>query len=53
MRQPSRVDVRQTAIHEGPSIFSAQPEQHVLRLESAKAAVEFRIVEHAERPTEN
>jgi uncharacterized protein (TIGR03435 family) len=38
---------------EGPSIFSALQEQLGLKLESKKAPVEFLIVEHAEKPSEN
>jgi uncharacterized protein (TIGR03435 family) len=38
---------------EGPSIFSALQEQLGLKLESKKAPVEFLVIEHVERPTEN
>jgi uncharacterized protein (TIGR03435 family) len=38
---------------QGPSIFSAVQEQLGLKLESTKAAVEFLVVEHVERPAEN
>jgi uncharacterized protein (TIGR03435 family) len=38
---------------DGPSIFEALPEQLGLKLESKKAPVEFLIIEHVERPTEN
>jgi uncharacterized protein (TIGR03435 family) len=38
---------------EGPSIFSALQEQLGLKLEARKAPVEFLIVEHVERPSEN
>jgi uncharacterized protein (TIGR03435 family) len=36
-----------------PNIFTALPKRLGLRLESAKGAVEFLVVEHAEKPTEN
>jgi uncharacterized protein (TIGR03435 family) len=48
-RAPAGADVRET----GPSIFSALEEQLGLKLESKKAPVEFLIVEHVERPSEN
>jgi uncharacterized protein (TIGR03435 family) len=38
---------------EGPSIFEALPQQLGLKLESKKAPVEFVVIEHIERPTEN
>ncbi|HXJ38379.1 MAG TPA: TIGR03435 family protein, partial [Bryobacteraceae bacterium] len=38
---------------EEPSIFSAVQEQLGLRLESKKAAVEFLVVEHVEKPSGN
>ena len=38
---------------DAPSLFTAVQEQLGLKLESEKAAVEFLIIEHAERPTEN
>jgi uncharacterized protein (TIGR03435 family) len=41
------------ATREGPSIFSALQEQLGLKLEPAKAPVEFLIVEHVGRPTAN
>jgi uncharacterized protein (TIGR03435 family) len=41
------------ATREGPSIFSALQEQLGLKLEPAKAPVEFLVVEHVERPTAN
>jgi uncharacterized protein (TIGR03435 family) len=46
-------DGRAPTIREGPSIFSAVQEQLGIKLESTKAPVEFLIVEHVERPTEN
>jgi uncharacterized protein (TIGR03435 family) len=45
--------VSDPAAREGPGIFSALQEQLGLKLEAAKAPVEFVIVEHVERPTEN
>jgi uncharacterized protein (TIGR03435 family) len=38
---------------EGPSIFEALPQQLGLKLESKRAPVEFLVIEHVERPTEN
>jgi uncharacterized protein (TIGR03435 family) len=37
----------------GPSIFSALQEQLGLKLDSKKAAVEFLIIDHIEKPSEN
>ena len=37
----------------GPSVFTAIREQMGLKLESAKAPVDFFIIDHAERPSEN
>jgi len=51
---PHGADPREaTAVLENPSIFAALQEQLGLKLESRKAPVEFLIVEHVERPTEN
>lgn len=50
---PTGADVREPEIRQGPYIFSALQEQLGLKLESAKAPVEFLVVEHVERPTEN
>ena len=36
-----------------PSLFSALPEQLGLKLESRKAAVDFLVIDHIERPSEN
>jgi uncharacterized protein (TIGR03435 family) len=38
---------------DGPTIFAALPKQLGLRLESARGPVEFLVIEHAEKPTEN
>ena len=38
---------------EGPSIFTAVQEQLGLKLESKKAPVEFLIIDHVEKPSEN
>jgi uncharacterized protein (TIGR03435 family) len=38
---------------EGPSIFTAVQQQLGLRLESAKGPVDFLIIEHLEKPSEN
>jgi uncharacterized protein (TIGR03435 family) len=38
---------------EDPSIFSALQEQLGLKLESKKAPVQFLIIDHVERPSEN
>jgi uncharacterized protein (TIGR03435 family) len=48
-RAPAGADVRET----GPTIFSALEEQLGLKLESKKRPVEFLVVEHVERPSEN
>ena len=37
----------------GLSIFTAIKEQLGLKLESAKAPVEFLVIDHVERPSEN
>ena len=37
----------------GPSIFSAIQQQMGLRLESAKAPVEFLVIDHVDKPSEN
>ena len=41
------------AARENPSIFTALEEQLGLKLESKKAPVEFLVVDHLERPSEN
>jgi len=47
-------DVREAATRlEGSSVFSALQEQLGLKLESTKAPVEFLIVDHVEKPSEN
>jgi uncharacterized protein (TIGR03435 family) len=38
---------------ENPSIFAALPEQLGLKLESRKAPVDFLVIEHIEKPSEN
>jgi uncharacterized protein (TIGR03435 family) len=38
---------------DGPSIFDALAQQLGLKLESKRAPVEFLVIEHVERPTEN
>jgi len=38
---------------DAPSLFTALQEQLGLKLESQKAPVEFLIISHAERPSEN
>jgi len=50
---PVGSDVREPSPQQGASIFSAIQEQLGLKLEAARAPVEFLIVEHVERPTEN
>jgi uncharacterized protein (TIGR03435 family) len=37
----------------GPSVFTAIREQLGLKLETGKAPVDFFIIDHAERPSEN
>lgn len=39
--------------HSGPSIFSAIQQQMGLRLQSAKAAVEFLVIDHVDKPSQN
>jgi uncharacterized protein (TIGR03435 family) len=50
-----RAPVAGADVHEaaGPSVFSALQEQLGLKLESKKAPVEFLIIDHVERPSEN
>ena len=50
---PAGADVGEPARLVGPSIFSALQEQLGLKLESKKAPVEFLIIDHIERPSEN
>jgi uncharacterized protein (TIGR03435 family) len=38
---------------DGPSLFTAVQEQLGLRLESAKAPVEFLVIDHVEKPDAN
>jgi uncharacterized protein (TIGR03435 family) len=38
---------------DGPTIFEALPQQLGLKLESKRATVDFLVIEHVERPTEN
>ena len=48
-------DRPEEAIRDGgkPSLFSALPDQLGLKLQSRKAPVEFLVIDHIERPTEN
>jgi uncharacterized protein (TIGR03435 family) len=39
--------------NEGPSIFTAVQEQLGLRLEAAKGPVDFLVIDHAEKPSDN
>jgi uncharacterized protein (TIGR03435 family) len=39
--------------NEGPSIFTAVQEQLGLKLEAAKGPVDFLVIDHAERPSDN
>ena len=48
-RAPAGAEIREA----GPTIFPALEEQLGLKLESKKRPVEFLIVEHVERPSEN
>ena len=51
---PAGADVGEPAARlVGPSIFSALQEQLGLKLESKKAPVEFLIIDHIEKPSEN
>jgi uncharacterized protein (TIGR03435 family) len=42
-----------TVDHSGPSMFSAIQKQMALRLQSAKAPVEFLVIDHVEKPSRN
>jgi uncharacterized protein (TIGR03435 family) len=39
--------------NEGPSIFTAVQEQLGLKLEAAKGPVDFLVIDHAEKPSDN
>ena len=47
------LDFSRTQGDDRPSIFTALPEQLGLRLKSAKSSVEFLVIDHIERPSEN
>ena len=51
--RPPQADRPESAIPTEPSVFSAVEEQLGLRLEPKKAAVEFIVVDHVEKPSEN
>jgi uncharacterized protein (TIGR03435 family) len=51
---PATADGREPVMHsQDPSIFSALQDQLGLKLEPKKAAVEFLVIDHVEKPSEN
>jgi uncharacterized protein (TIGR03435 family) len=51
--QATKQGVAETSVAEGPSIFTALKEQLGLKLVPAKGPVDFLVIEHAEKPSEN